>query len=60
VITASSSCMEKKLVSSNEFGICYDTLQDRKEQFQYLIFYVGSENSLKIIQFYMPFIKQVR
>jgi len=35
--------MEKKLVSSNELCICYDTLQNRKEQFQYLTFYAGLE-----------------
>ena len=37
-ITASSARMEKKLLSSNELRMCYDTLQDRKEQFQYLVF----------------------
>jgi hypothetical protein len=36
-ITASSPWVEKKLLSSNELRICYDTLQDRKEQFQNLV-----------------------
>jgi len=41
-ITVSSPCMENKL-SSNELRMCYDTLQDREEQFKNLVLEAGLE-----------------